>query len=92
MIWIPDFSHEAPNSAMLKSGESRMACGCILSIREIRVQRQSVVPQAFQSAGPSLPGLGGRNLVGAVIYLPRWATTPMILPRARSSAELARRR
>ena len=70
-IWIPDFNNEAPNSAMLKPGESCMACGRILSIREIQVQRQPVIPQAFQSAGPRpSPGLGGRNLVGAVIYLP----------------------
>jgi len=69
---IPDFRQlAAPPTAQLKPGERCNACGRVLSIREIPLERKANVPQAFQSGGVGTPsGPGGPNLVGAVIYLP----------------------
>jgi hypothetical protein len=70
-IRIPDLRSPPPSITPIKAGEPCDGCGRILSIREIRVDRNNPrVPSAFRSGPGSASGIGERNLVGAVIYLP----------------------
>jgi outer membrane lipoprotein SlyB len=69
-ITIPDFRRPDPPISSVSPGACN-ACGQILSIREITVDRKPNVPTAFQGDGASASaGPHERNLVGAVMYLP----------------------
>jgi outer membrane lipoprotein SlyB len=69
-ITIPDFRRPDPPVSSVSPGACN-ACGQILSIREITVDRKPNVPTAFQGDGASASvGARERNLVGAVMYLP----------------------
>jgi hypothetical protein len=64
---IPDFRQPEAGIA-LKPGEACLKCGVIRSIREVRVGRPVVVPEAFQS--PPGGGIGSDIYVGPVVALP----------------------
>ena len=59
-----------PSITSMKAGEPCDACGRIVSIREIRLDRNPGAPSAYRGVPGSSDGVVGRNLVGAVIYLP----------------------
>ena len=70
-IRIPDLRSPPPPIVSMKAGEPCNGCGRILSIREIRVDRNNPrVPSVFRGGPGSSSAVGERNLVGAVIYLP----------------------
>ena len=71
-IRIPDFREPPPAiTSTMNPGDPCSDCGRILSIREIRLDREPAPPTALQSAGAGASsGPGGPHLVGAVIYLP----------------------
>jgi hypothetical protein len=70
-IRIPDLRSPPPSIVSMKAGEPCNACGRIVSIREIRVDRNNPrVPAEFRSGPGSPSGVVERNLVGAVIHLP----------------------
>ena len=66
-IRIPDFRQSSSDISRLRPGEKCSECGRVISIREIRAEKQEVLPSTFQgsSRGPL-----DYNLVGAVVYLP----------------------
>ncbi|HTP95411.1 MAG TPA: hypothetical protein VMK05_06150 [Burkholderiales bacterium] len=69
-IRIPDFRQRS-SPVVLAPGEKCNACGRIVSIREIEIERKPVVPASVRGAGVgSMSGAQEGNLVGAVIYLP----------------------
>ena len=69
-IKLPDLRTPPPAITTLKPGERCVACGHIVSVREVQVDRRSSVPRELQGGPGSSSGAVDRNLVGAVIYLP----------------------
>lgn len=74
-IRLPDLRTPAPEITRLKPGEPCVACGHIVSVREVQLDRRASIPRVFQGGPGSSGGPVDRNLVGAVIYLPLGGAT-----------------